>query len=182
MATTYSHVLWCTGLHWEDSRVCYVARHITSSLYCTLSVTQCLSVYRNSAWTYSHTKEFSYNSLGCHPVCCWLVSRCLVLCCPTKKRIVATLFCDTIWWGLVFPLQKAFTHHACRPAPVMCIPRLVQRVPPLPPLGQVMCEVSEWYRASLAQVSGQIKLCSQKPEFPRTSDVYTYLSWHHPWL
>ena len=36
---------------------------------------------------------------------------------------------------------------------------------PIPPIGQVMCEVSEWYRASLAQVSGQIKLCSQKPEF-----------------
>ena len=47
--------------------------------------------------------------------------------------------------------------------------------PPVPPLGQVMCEVSEWYHASLAQVSGQVKLCSQKPEFPKISNVLQFM-------
>ena len=142
-----------------------------------LSVTQCLSVYRTvPKHTATQGSSLTHNSLGCHPVCCWLVSRCLVLCCPTKKRIVPTLFAT--------PFDGDWSSHSRKPSRVMhadqhllcvAIPRFVQRVPPVPPIGQVMCVVSEWYCASLAQVSGQIKLCSQKPEFPRTSDVL-YLS------
>ena len=113
MTTKYNLVLWCAGLHWEDSRVSYAAQHIASCSYCTRTVCPCnVWAYRNSAWTYGHTREFSYTQQSwVFSVCCWLVCRCLVLCCPTMKLNVAALFCDTIWWGLVFPLQKASTRH-----------------------------------------------------------------------
>ena len=108
-------MLWCAGLHWENSRVCCAAQHIASCSYCTLSVhsTHAMSEHIETVPEHIATpgSSLTHNSLGCHPVCCWLVSH--VWCYAAQQRSWMLQRCFTT------PFDGDWSSHSRNPSHIM---------------------------------------------------------------